>query len=1108
MTGARSTSRPRSATSSATRAQEKPLSTSPILAETSGGGPIRKNELIRASAGTGKTYQLSGQFIDRLRITEPERVLATTFTRAAAGEILERVLLRLAQAALDPQKLVELAGQIDGWHDIGLTQAECLTRLATLTRDLHRVRVGTLDSFFIQLAQSFSLELGLPPGWRILDDIEADLLVTQAIERLLTKDTQGDVGRLLNLIGKGDAGRNISGVLRRTVSQFYELYRQTDAAAWQKVPEPAPLSAEELAEAVNEFELAHVQVPENKHFQNAYNALRELLSLGDWEVVLSKGITSAVAKGTNTYYGKPIPPGLLAVCQPLVRHASAILIRQLASRTRVTWDLLDRFHQELVNLKDEQQGLTFSDVTRALGIGWHAGQLGRLDFRLDAAIEHLLLDEFQDTSIPQWQALEPLAQRVTTEPGASLFCVGDQKQAIYRWRGGVAELFDSIESRLPNIDSQPLARSYRSSPAVIDAVNFVCQRLHQHKDLGDDAAAIHRWQQRYDVHETAQTGLAGWVTLETYPEVTSKSRSTGSGSGDDGDDDGPPSNFDFAAARIAEVHRRIPLATIGVLANTNDSVAAMAQALRRLGVDASEEGGSVLTDCVGVQLILSLLQWLDHPGDTAARFHVATSPLGAALGLPVAGDEQALAELAADWRRHLLVRGYGPCVTDWAAALAPACDERGGNRLAQLVDLAYQYTPYATLRSRDFVEFVESQRVVQPSKARIRLLTIHKSKGLEFDIVFLPELQAKLVQSSPMYVTGHREEVEPADTVIRYANKQVVALLPPELQQVFRADRQRKIEERLCVLYVALTRARHALHMLVPPSTASERKLSLSMAHLLRASLTEGQRLPVGYRQTISGDENWWQRVPRFSSTPTAPVKPAGERSPLRIQLAPAAATVAGRQTVTPSQHGASSVRITDALSLERSLGRNRGTLVHAWFEQVQWLDDGPPDEAVLHRIARRVSAPGLDVDHCLKDFQAMLRSPDIAWTLSRQAYLSAEGLLAAVLASLSGESACTLRVQAERNFAVPLDNDIVRGAIDRLVLLDIDGTIAAADIVDYKTDQLDRLPPDEAARRLASYRTQLNLYRRAVAHMYDLPPDRVLARLAFVGARQVIPVE
>ena len=126
--------------------------------------------VIRASAGTGKTYQLASRFLQLLDAdVAPESILAATFTRKAAGEILERILSTLASAAINEKKRGELADAIGSQQ---LTSERCRELLAKLTRRLHRLQVGTLDSFFAKLASSFSLELGLPPGWRIAETIE------------------------------------------------------------------------------------------------------------------------------------------------------------------------------------------------------------------------------------------------------------------------------------------------------------------------------------------------------------------------------------------------------------------------------------------------------------------------------------------------------------------------------------------------------------------------------------------------------------------------------------------------------------------------------------------------------------------------------------------------------------------------------------------------------------------------------------------------------------------------------------------------------------------------------------------------------------------------
>ena len=159
------------------------------------------HELIRASAGTGKTYALTNRYLRLLQAGQhPDEILASTFTRKAAGEILGRVLLRLAQAATDDAKLAEL--QIALSHK-SLTRRECLTLLARTTRQLHRLRIGTLDSFFAQLAGAFALEIGLPPGWRIAEEHEDAALRARAIEALLDNEDAGNLLTLVHALTRG-----------------------------------------------------------------------------------------------------------------------------------------------------------------------------------------------------------------------------------------------------------------------------------------------------------------------------------------------------------------------------------------------------------------------------------------------------------------------------------------------------------------------------------------------------------------------------------------------------------------------------------------------------------------------------------------------------------------------------------------------------------------------------------------------------------------------------------------------------------------------------------------------------------------------------------------
>ena len=165
--------------------------------------------LVRASAGTGKTYRLTARLLQiLLQGAPPETILATTFTRKAAGEILERILLSLAKAA-DPEDeaaLEELRKQV------GITtlpRSVCSQLLQKLIANVHRVRICTLDSLFTQLAKSFPFELQLPPTWRLTDEIEEAWLRERAINSVVSMTEPRELATLLAMLSKGETKRSI-----------------------------------------------------------------------------------------------------------------------------------------------------------------------------------------------------------------------------------------------------------------------------------------------------------------------------------------------------------------------------------------------------------------------------------------------------------------------------------------------------------------------------------------------------------------------------------------------------------------------------------------------------------------------------------------------------------------------------------------------------------------------------------------------------------------------------------------------------------------------------------------------------------------------------------
>jgi ATP-dependent exoDNAse (exonuclease V) beta subunit len=1049
--------------------------------------PTLPHSIIRASAGTGKTFQLSNRFLALLlQGAPPERILASTFTRKAAGEIRSRILLRLARAASDRAALAELDEQLHCGGE--LSRERCLELLVQLVRNLHQLRVGTLDSFFAQIARSLCLELGLSPHWTIVDDLDDARLRDEAIEAVLTGSRRDDLLRIYHLMTKGEAQRGVAELARTTVNDVYSLFQETRREAWHALQRRTELRDDELADLVDE--LRTLTLPD-KRMDSARAKDAEKAAAGDWDGLLDNGLAARVLDGSCTYWRKPIPPQAVVLYQQLIEHVRAVVVGRTANQTEGTYELLARFDVEYQRLKHERRAMRFEDVTRRLAQAAHPGALGRLAFRLDAGIDHLLLDEFQDTAPPQWQVLRPIAQQVT-EPGArrTFFCVGDVKQAIYGWRGGVAEIFDAVELELEGLEASPLNTSFRSSPAVIDVVNRVFRNVTRHDNLDRMTAAVHRWSEQFEEHETAKRERAGYVRLETPPE--------------------PLSPFEFAAQRVSEIVAAAPGHSVGVLVRRNDAVAQLIYHLRKLGVHASEEGGNPLTDSAAVLQVLAALKLGDHPGDTVARYQVAHSPLGPELGLADFDSRRQAADAAHAVRRRLADLGYGGAVYQWAKTLAPHCNRRELSRLQQLVALAYGYEPRATLRTDDFLALVERQKVDDPTTADVRVMTVHQAKGLEFDVVVLPELDMNLVGQPPSFVESRPEATAPPERVCRYVNSKQRPLLPAAFQQVFDETTDRETSEALCVLYVALTRAIHALHMIVKPRPARG-VVPKTSAGLLLASLCASGPAPPGTLLHEHGDPRWYEHP---QGRPRRPIEPRAAQlprvEPLRVRLAAGdERRTRGLGRASPSGlEGGTRVRLGDLLRSEGSGGMHRGTLVHKWFEQITWLEDGVPDDAALLTIAAEAVENDVDVRATLADFRQMLLHDEIARQLTRASYSNAErlGFSPAVCRDLQA-GACELRVYNERRFAVREENRILNGSIDRLVVLRRGGKTIAAEILDFKTDAVGP-EPGALDRKVAFYRPQVEAYRSATARMLGLAPDRIAARLLFVGLGQTRAID
>jgi ATP-dependent exoDNAse (exonuclease V) beta subunit len=888
--------------------------------------------VVRASAGTGKTYALTSRYLALLFAgTDPGSILATTFTRKAAHEILDRVLARLADAARDDAKRAELSGAVG--RDVSAD--ECLDLLARLLRGMERIRIATIDAFFAQLARLFALDVGLPPGWRIADESEGDALRAEAVADAVAGAGKLELLDLLRDLQRQRIGQSVHRELLEFARVGREALIESRREAWEKIEPLPPVEPAVLAAAVAALPL--LPLPTSKSGKSAgmpkpywakcKERLIECAAREDWSGVLEIKLAEKVCAGETQYDRVTISPEHLEVLRPIVARALREATEQLALQNRASRALLERHEDSYQALARSRGLLDFSDLPEALApvSGGMPGARARrsssgdaggsaaesavaerefdLEHRLDGRVDHLLLDEFQDTAPVQWRVLRPIADAILADASGekSFYCVGDVKQSIYGWRAAEPRLLGDLAAKRPNLVEQTLKDSYRSSRAVLGTVNEVFAAIATNPAFTDEkgderteaAAAAAEFQRSFVKHESARRAgeeppgavflLRAPIAKESEPEESP--------------------TLALTVERVLGILADAPLASVGILMRRRKYIPELIQRLREAGIAASDQGGNPLTDSAAVLHALSLLHLADHPGDLAAAFHVATSPIGARVGLTPEMFDQATAAdptpattslaseratspkkkssepsaredggadgfdetrdaspdglehrsveterrehalsfararasaAARDVRKALSKSGFG----GWLASIRPTegdgYDAWDVGRFGQLVDLALAWEARAGSRSSAFVEHVRKTKVEDPSSAQVRVMTVHGAKGLEFDAVVLPELEGRLAQREDRLLTL-RPDPEGEIEIVTHGLTKVVSAAHALLERV-RADvAKRRMVEELCVLYVAMTRARHRLDLIV--KEREKEGGGLTYAAILRGAL-------------------------------------------------------------------------------------------------------------------------------------------------------------------------------------------------------------------------------------------------------------------------------
>jgi len=1059
--------------------------------------------IVRASAGSGKTYELTSSFIAHLLAGEdPSGMVATTFTRAAAGEILHRVLGRLSAGVLDESSLAELRIAV---NDADLSHGRCDQVLTDLVHQLHRLSIMTIDSFFSRLASSFSLELGLPMSYRLLEEDEEESLREQSVDQAIHECSSSEMVELLRSLQGERVQMQTHSAIMKAVGYGYAMYLATnaDGATWDTIePVGCQMSSSDLERAVAEVEQASIPASKstgkpNGHWVKAKIKCISTIQSSSWTDLLGGGLGGLVLQGihaeeTPTYYRLEITDDLLDSLLPIVEHARFVLSVEHIHRTRAIFKLMHRFDHAYRDAKMSSGQLSFEDPPRLLNEAGVTGELEHLYYRLDASIRHVMLDEFQDTSMPQFNLIEPIIDELLSqdEEGRSVFVVGDVKQSLYTWRQAEPKLLGAMTGRWETFRERSLSKSWRSSPIILDAVNAVFGDLPSNeamrsKDAGIKAAE--NWDAGYDHHEAAKDNLPGNVSLSVAD------------ADEDRDPDATEEVLWSCANQVAEARAQSPDASIAVLVRQGKHIYPLLAKLAKLGIDACEDRGNPLVDAPSVAAAVSMLELIDHPSNSAALFHVRSTPLGAVIGL----DNPARVNTAtSDLRRRISLQGCVPMLTQWLKATAHAMDERGFTRFTQLIELAGRLQDSGRSGATILARVAQTRKIDEPGHAPVRVITIHRSKGLEFDVVVMP-LLGQVWNIRPDTILSRRDvPLGPISQVTRYPSA-VMQAVHADLKAIHDQAMLGQINEELCCLYVAMTRAKVSLQMIVPADKKGregepESKYSLKPAHFVRAALAPDlPASPGAILYESSSDADWASANDSATPTTAIPMEPVT----LRIK-APQRLSAGRLMSAAPSAQEASTGVSASALLQSSELGRGArdfGECVHAAFEQFDWIDLRPDDA----QIASELSRLGHDTDtitRAIKELHSALDCKPIQHVLDQNRWLSEH----------PNANSAAPAVHHERPFAVrmgkPGQERLAQGRFDRLVIGYDGDRVVSAQIIDYKTDRgAQGLNATELTEFAQKHHPQMNAYRQAVVSMYALDESAVEVTLIFTAAPGVV---
>jgi len=1139
---------------------------------------------VAANAGTGKTHVLTNRVLRLLLSgTRPECILCLTYTKAAAAEMSKRVFDKLAAwVTCSDDALAAALREMTG----GAPSREEMTRARALFAQAIEtpggLKVQTIHAFCERLLQRFPLEAGVPPGFAILDDETGAELLREATDDMLTEATRvpgSELGRALKTAVAFAVEDGFDSVLRDALQRREwleaaqrlarddadpfaaadKLYRrhvgigprattedlEAEMAALIAVPELEQLRSVLLGGSKTDLKAADVIAAALAATTDAQrvDAFADFFLTGEGEA--RKSLMTKKLREANT--------GLDAqTLKAQARFAELAEERRgldLVTATMALLRLADAVMQRYAQAKARRAALDFDDlIQRTKSLLLTSGNAQWVLYKLDSGLEHILVDESQDTSPAQWSVIEALADEFFAGSGAAprprtVFAVGDEKQSIYSFQGAAPEMFARMgrhflkkaEAAGASFRSVPLNLSFRTVQPVLDAVDRVFADADRTPGLTAET------EMRRIEHIAFRAGQAGLV--EIWPTVAPEDA-------EETDAFAPlsersvPSPVAVLADRIAtqikawldggEVltseNRRLEAGDILILVRRRNPFApAMVAALKARDIPVAGADRIALTGQIAVQDLLALGDFLTLPEDDLALATVLKSPLFGLDDLDLmsfapgrkgllwsallehAKTRPRLAEAAETLKRWRSHADFAPPYEFFSTLL----DRDGGRArmlarlgpdaadpIDELLNMALSYDDNAPPSLQGFLAAVRSgaheiKRDMEHGRNQVRVMTVHGAKGLEAPIVFLPDTCSAASGRQPGSLLTARGMPRPSDTpdpflwpVKGTSGHAAVRAAKAEIDG-------REAEERNRLLYVAMTRARDRLYVCgyegrrgVARGSWYEQITEGLAAHMTEAEQPDGTRV----RRLASPQSAPHDKPKRELADDVAPVplpgwaaRPAPTEARLSIPLAPS--------RLAPYDTDETGEPVEGGFAPADRPREPAAPSPRALVEDGRFLR-GTITHALLEHL------PGLPSDSWREAASAFVEKRG---AVLRSAVRS--GIVAETLAILSHPEFAPLFAPGSRA-EVPIAADIPRprgkgpplriaGSIDRLA--HVGDTLM---IVDYKTN---RPPPAQVSGVSDAYLFQLAAYALAVGQVFAT--DRIRAALLWTDGPRIMEI-